>query len=84
EGMQERVLMNPESGDVLEGVRTVSVKTGAATMGAFLARVWLILPENDKSILADQLRDIEIFEAEYLEDDIRTKLTILNGEEEDE
>lgn len=84
DGMQERIVVNPESGELVEELKTVSVKTGAATMGAFLARVWLILPENDKSILADQLREIEIFEAEYLDDDIRTKLTILNGKGEDE
>ncbi|MCK3685267.1 FAD:protein FMN transferase [Maribellus sp. YY47] len=83
-GLQPRVVVSPENGEPVEGIKTVSVKTGAATMGAFLARVWLILPENDKSILAEQLQDIEIFEAEYLDDDIRTKLTILNREEEDE
>lgn len=82
--IQHRVVVSSESGEPVDGLRTVSVKTGAATMGAFLARVWLILPENDKSILAEQLREIEIFEAEYLEDDIQTKLTILNGEDEDE
>ncbi|MFV0593665.1 MAG: FAD:protein FMN transferase [Draconibacterium sp.] len=84
EGIQHRLVISPENGIAVDGLKTVSVKTGAATMGAFLARVWLILPENDKSILADQLREIEIFEAEYLEDDIQTKLTILNGEDEDE
>ena len=84
EGIQQRVIVSPETGEPLEGEKTTSVKTGAATMGSFLARVWLILPENDKTILAEQLREIEIFEAEYLEDDIQTKLTILNGEDEDE
>ena len=81
-GIQQRVIVSPETGEPLEGEKTTSIKTDAATMGAFLARVWLILPESDKSILAEQLREIEIFEAEYMEDDIQTKLTILNGEDE--
>jgi FAD:protein FMN transferase len=62
----------------------VSVKAESASLAAFMANVWLILPENDKSLLADQILNIEIFEAEYLADDIRTKLTLNYDQDEDE
>ncbi|WP_321373015.1 FAD:protein FMN transferase [uncultured Draconibacterium sp.] len=78
EGMKERKIISPESGMPLEGKRTVSVKADSATMGAFIANIWLILPENDKAIIADQLQNIEILEVEYLDDDIKTKISLIN------
>jgi len=79
--VRDRIVISPESGLPVEGKKTVSVSGKSASFCAFLAHVWLILPENDKNILADQISDFEIFEAEYLVDDIKTKLTILNDEE---
>lgn len=77
-GMKERVIISPESGMPLGGKRTVSVKADSATMGAFIANIWLILPENDKAIIADQLQNVEILEVEYLDDDIKTKISLIN------
>ncbi|WP_347841159.1 FAD:protein FMN transferase [uncultured Draconibacterium sp.] len=81
EGMKERKIISPESGRPVEGKKTVTVKADAATMGAFIANTWLILPENDKNIIAQQLNNVEILEVEYLDDDVKTRLSIIEGEE---
>ncbi|HYQ56357.1 MAG TPA: FAD:protein FMN transferase, partial [Draconibacterium sp.] len=80
-GMKERKIISPASGEPVEGKKTVSVKADSATMGAFIANIWLILPENDKTIIADQLQNVEILEIEYQDGDMRTKNTIINGKE---
>ncbi|MCY1719907.1 FAD:protein FMN transferase [Prolixibacteraceae bacterium Z1-6] len=77
EGIQKRQIISPATGLLIEGDRTVSVKSDSATMGEFIAHIWLILPENDKEILAENFENIEILEVDYLDDDIRTKLSIL-------
>ncbi|WP_340114188.1 FAD:protein FMN transferase [Maribellus mangrovi] len=77
--IQDRKVVSPELGYCVEGRKTVSVKANSALMAAFIAHIWLILPENDKAIIADQLEQVEIFEAEYLDDDIKTKQTIIEG-----
>ncbi len=82
QGMKQRTVISPATGFPVEGKKTVSVKADSATMGAFISNVWLILPENDKNILAEQFKNIEILEVEYLDDDVCTKLSILNGEDE--
>uniref|UniRef100_UPI003217564F FAD:protein FMN transferase n=1 Tax=uncultured Draconibacterium sp. TaxID=1573823 RepID=UPI003217564F len=76
EGIQKRQIISPATGTLIEGDKTVSVKSESATMGAFISTIWLILPENDKEILAGNFENIEIMEVDYLEDDIRTKLSI--------
>jgi len=82
EGMKSRIVISPATGLPVEGTKTVSVKSASATMGAFISTIWLILPENDKAILADQFSGIEILECEYKENDVITKLTILEKEAE--
>jgi thiamine biosynthesis lipoprotein len=77
--VRKRTIVSPESGLLVEGRKTISVKSNSALMASFIAHVWLILPGNDKSIIADQLDEIEIFETEYLENDIKTKHTIIEG-----
>ncbi|WP_319590444.1 FAD:protein FMN transferase [uncultured Draconibacterium sp.] len=81
EGMKDRKIISPATGIPVEGKRTVSVKADSATMGAFIANIWLILPENDKAIISNQLRDVEILEVEYTDDDVKTKTTIIEKED---
>ncbi|WP_321995779.1 FAD:protein FMN transferase [Draconibacterium orientale] len=81
EGMKTRKIISPATGLPVQGKRTVSVKADSATMAAFIANIWLILPENDKAIISDQLSNIEILEVEYTEDDVKTKVTIIEKEE---
>ncbi|HPF52067.1 MAG TPA: FAD:protein FMN transferase [Draconibacterium sp.] len=76
----ENIIVSPETGLKVEGKRTVSVTGNSAVLSAFLAHIWLILPEHDQSIVVEQLTDLEVFEAEYLADDIKTKLTLLKEE----
>lgn len=83
EGIKRRQIVSPESGLLIDCDKTVSVKSDSATMGQFISNIWLILPENDKAILADNFKNIEILEVDYLEGDIQTKLTLLNGEEDE-
>ncbi|QIA08424.1 FAD:protein FMN transferase [Draconibacterium halophilum] len=80
EGMKERKIISPATGLPVEGKRTVSVKADSATMGAFIANIWLILPENDKAIISNQLNNVEILEVEYTLDDVITKTTIIEEE----
>ncbi len=82
EGMKSRIVISPATGLPVEGRKTVSVKSPSATMGAFISTIWLILPENDKGILADQFSGVEILECEYQDNDVITKLTILEKEDE--
>jgi thiamine biosynthesis lipoprotein len=70
-------IISPATGLLVDENKTVSVKSDSATMGDFIATSWLILPENDKLILCDKLKNIEILEVEYLENDFKTKLSIL-------
>ncbi|WP_167617959.1 FAD:protein FMN transferase [Maribellus sediminis] len=82
--LKERLIISPESGYPVEGRKTVSVKANSALMAAFIAHIWLILPENDKAIIADQLENIEIFETEYISNDVKTKHTIIEGGNDDD
>ncbi|WP_320112531.1 FAD:protein FMN transferase [Draconibacterium orientale] len=81
EGMKTRKIISPATGLPVQGKRTVSVKADSATMAAFIANIWLILPENDKAIISDQLKNVEILEVEYTDDDVKTKVTIIEKEE---
>lgn len=70
-------VVSPESGLPVSENKIVSVKSESAAMGDFLATAWLILPENDKQIVADKFKDIEILEVDFDENsDYKTKLTI--------
>lgn len=70
-------IISPASASLIDTNKTVSVKSESATMGDFIACTWLILPENDKLILSEKLKNTEILEVEYLDNDVKTKLTIL-------
>lgn len=80
EGIKNRIIISPATGFPVKGKKTVSVKTDSATMGAFIATIWLILPENDKTILSNQLNTIEILEVEYTADDVKIRTTIIEKE----
>lgn len=70
-------IISPAVGKPVDENKTVSVKSESATMGEFLSISWMILPENDRIILSEKLKNIEILEVEYFENDYKTKLTIL-------
>lgn len=70
-------IISPATGLPVEGENTVSVKSASATLGEFLSTVFLILPENDKDLLSEKLKSVEILEVEYFEEDFKTRLTIL-------
>jgi thiamine biosynthesis lipoprotein len=72
-------IVSPATGQLINTNSTVSVLSDSAVMGEFISTTWLILPENDKILLSEKLKNIEILEVSYLEDkDVKTKLTILN------
>ncbi len=74
---QERKhIISPATGLPVEGENTVSVKSASATLGEFISTSFLILPENDKHILFEKLKSVEILEVEYFADgkDYKTKL----------
>lgn len=79
-----RKLLSPESGQIVEGRKTVSVKAQSALLATFISYIWLILPESDKELVAGQLNEVEILECEYLDDDVKTKHTLIGGPETDE
>ncbi|MCG6190611.1 FAD:protein FMN transferase [Maribellus maritimus] len=71
-------IISPVYGYPVEENKLVSVKSQSASLGEFISTTWLILPEEDKNILAEQLKDIEILEAEYTEEkEFKTKLTVI-------
>lgn len=78
-GIKNRIVISPETGRPVEGKKAVSVKADSATMGAFIAHIWLLLPDGDKEILSNQFQNIEILEIEYLEGDVKTKLDIIDN-----
>lgn len=76
--VKRKDIISPADGNLVDGNKTVSVKNASATLGEFLSTTWLILPENDKSILLEQLENIEILEVSYTQDnEAETKLTII-------
>ncbi len=77
-GDGRKCIVSPETGTLVEGNKTVSVKTTQAILGEFISTTWLILPDSDKEILSEQIKDVEILEVTYnAENDYSTKLTIL-------
>jgi|GEM_PF-877547 len=79
-----RLVLSPETGRPVTRKKTVSVMAESALLAAFVANSWLILPENDKEIIADQLSNVEIFEAEYLSNDLKTKHTIIEEKQDND
>ncbi len=77
-GDSRKCIVSPETGKLVEGNKTVSVKTEQAILGEFISTTWLILPDSDKEILSEQIKEVEILEVNYTaENDYSTKLTIL-------
>ena len=71
-------IISPATGYPIEVRRNISVKSESATMGEFLSTTLLILPEVDKDILLDKIKDMEILEVEYsAENEYKTKLTLI-------
>lgn len=71
-------IISPVDGQPVMENKLVSVKSQSAALGEFISTTWLILPDEDKIILSDQLEDIEILEAEIFErEEFKTKLTIV-------
>lgn len=76
--IKRKHIISPASGMPVENKKVISIKSDSATLGEFLSTTFLILPENDKKILLDKFKKVEILEVEYLEgSDFTTKLTIL-------
>ena len=73
--------ISPESGMAVKKPVTISVKSESALIGAFLATSWLILEENDRAILTENFKGVEVFEAIYLQDDIKTSLSIFSDQQ---
>ncbi len=82
EGITKTYTISPESGEALMANKTISVKAKSGVIGAFMAICYLILPENDRAILLDNFKNLELLEVEYLDDDIKTSLTLVNEEKE--
>ena len=78
-GVKQRThVISPVTGLPVDGCRTISVKSQSATLGEFLSTTWLILPENDKIVLSEKLKKVEILEVNYLDNqNFETKLTIV-------
>ena len=70
--------ISPVSGQAITEPRTISVKSDSGMVGAFMATCFLVLDENDRAILSENFKLMEIFEATYLENDIQSKLSIIN------
>jgi FAD:protein FMN transferase len=71
-------IISPVTGFPVNSDKLVSVKSESATMGEFISTTWLILPENDKIILSEKLKKVEILEVNFVDDsDFETKLTIV-------
>lgn len=69
-------IISPATGLPVQGRHSVSVKSVSAALGEFISTTFLILPENDKHILFEKLKSVEILEVEYFADgkDYKTKL----------
>lgn len=75
---QQKHVISPESGLPVEENITVSIKSESAALGGFLSTIWLILPENDRFIVSEAFKNLEILEVDYsIQDEYKTKLTIL-------
>ena len=71
-------IISPSDGKPVSVNKTVSVKSESATLGEFISTAWLILSEKDKTALSEKLKNIEILETVYLEDNrFKTEITIL-------
>jgi thiamine biosynthesis lipoprotein len=71
-------IISPVTGFPVDSDKLISVKSESATMGEFISTTWLILPENDKIILSEKLKKVEILEVNFVDDsDFETKLTIV-------
>lgn len=71
-------IISPATGYPVETSKNISVKSESATMGEFLSTTLLILPEDDQEILLAEMKNLEILEVEYSEEnEYKTKLTLI-------
>ncbi|MBN2637122.1 MAG: FAD:protein FMN transferase [Prolixibacteraceae bacterium] len=71
-------IISPATGYPVQLNKTISVLSESAVMGEFLTTAFLILPENDRNLIADKIRHVELLEVEYNEEnEYHTKLTLL-------
>jgi thiamine biosynthesis lipoprotein len=71
-------IVSPDTGLPVEGKRTVSVKSASATMGEFISTTWLILQKNDKNSFMEKLKNMEILDVTYNEENQhKMKLSLL-------
>ncbi len=78
EVIHRNYIVSPASGYPVKIKKNVSVKSKTAALGEFLSTVLLILPENDQLILTNKMRNIEILQVEYSEqNEAKTKLTLI-------
>ncbi len=70
--------VSPVTGYPVESDKTVSILSESATFGEFLSTAFLILPENDRMLLSEKMKHVEILEVEYSQEkEHKTKLTLL-------
>ncbi len=71
-------IISPVTGYPVESDSIISILSESATLGEFLSTTFLILPEDDKILLSEKIKNIEILEVEYSkEKEYKTKLTLL-------
>lgn len=76
--LKKNYIISPVTGYPVQFNRTISVLSESAVMGEFLTTAFLILPENDRNLIADKIRHVELLEVEYDEEnEYHTKLTLL-------
>ncbi len=71
-------IISPATGYPVKTSKNISVKSESAILGEFLSTTLLILPEEDKDILLEKMKKMEILEVEYSEEkEVKTKLTLI-------
>ncbi len=71
-------IVSPATGYPVETDKIISILSESATLGEFLSTTLLILPENDRNLLIEKMKHIEILEVEFSEEkEQNTKLTLL-------
>ena len=71
-------IVSPATGYPVQIRKNISVKSESSTMGEFLSTTLLILTEGDQDIILSKIKDMEILEVEYLEEnEYKSKLTLI-------
>lgn len=78
EVLRRNHIISPATGYPVKERKNVSVKSESATMGEFLSTTLLILPTGDQDIILNKMKNMEILELEYLEEnEYKSKLTLI-------